>query len=138
MNKLILIAFSLPLMSSCLSSTPKPSTLPDTTNNTPFFSLYKDDVQQGTILKRSRVNELKLNMSKSQVLSEIGSPSIIDPFHNNQWDYINHSTLHQANNIAYRLRLEFSNNKLVNIDKSGIASLPDVKEESKKELVDKP
>jgi outer membrane protein assembly factor BamE (lipoprotein component of BamABCDE complex) len=62
-------------------------------------------------------------MTKAQVHDLIGSPSVIDPFHNNQWDYINHSTLHGQDNIYHRLVLNFSRGELFSIDNSGIRGL---------------
>jgi len=94
-------------------------------------TLYKDDIHQGSVLSRYHVNQLKVGMSKSQVQDLIGSPSVIDPFHNNQWDYINHSTLHEKDDIRYRLTLRFNNEKLSLIDTSGIASLPELTDKEK-------
>ncbi len=131
MNKLTLIAFSfsLPFISACTPSMPTlpefPS-LPDMPDILPDISLptlYKDDIQQGSVLDRFKINQLKVGMSKAQVQDLIGSPSIIDPFHNNQWDYINHSTLHEKDDVHYRLALSFDNDKLTKIDTSGIESL---------------
>ena len=71
-------------------------------------------------------------MSKTQVQDLIGSPSIVDPFHNNEWQYINHSILHERDDVKYSLVLTFDADKLANIDKSGIKSLPELTEEEKK------
>ncbi|MBT4923975.1 MAG: outer membrane protein assembly factor BamE, partial [Candidatus Thioglobus sp.] len=117
MNKLTLIVFSLPFLSACSDYMPK---LPDMSELTPNLSLptfYKADVYQGSVLERFTINQLKLGMSQAQVQDLIGSPSVIDPFHNNQWDYINHSTSFEEDTvIRYRLILTFKNNLLSNID----------------------
>ena len=62
-------------------------------------------------------------MSKRVVIDIIGSPSIIDPFHQFQWDYINYSTIEDGIKIQYRLRLIFDDDVLAEIDKSGLESL---------------
>ena len=137
MNKLTLIVFSLPLLFSCSDSVPKlpdmpnlseiKEKLPDMPDILPDFSIpdsYKSDVLQGSVLDRYSVNQLKIGMTKSQVTDLIGSPSIIDLFHNAQWDYINFSTLHQRENIRYRLTLKFDGDLLVEIDTSGLNELP--------------
>ncbi len=121
MNKLTLIVFLLPFLSACLSKIPNMS-LP---------MLYKDDIWQGSILQRFKINQLKLGMSKTQVQNLIGSPSIIDPFHNNQWDYINHSTLHKKNDIHYRLVLKFNDDVLAHINTVGIGSLSQLNDREK-------
>ena len=49
--------------------------------------LYKMDIRQGNILEDRYVEQLKVGMSKSEVIQLIGSPQLIDPFHNQRWDY---------------------------------------------------
>ncbi len=89
----------------------------------PSINIYKPTIIQGSILNIKEVNQLKLGMSKEAVMNLIGSPSIIDPFHQYQWDYANHSTIEGEIKIRYRLRLIFSDNLLTEIDKSGLEEL---------------
>ncbi len=139
MNKLTLIAFSLPFLSACSPSMPELPDLPDMPDIIPDLSLpdlYKPDVYQGSVLNRFKINQLEIGMSEAQVQDLIGSPSVIDPFHNNQWDYINHSTPFKGKPIHYRLILKLKNGKLASIDTSGISSLPQLTDKEK-ELEDK-
>ena len=89
----------------------------------PSINVYKPTIMQGSVLEMSEVNKLQLGMSKESVMNLIGSPSIIDPFHQYQWDYINHSSIEGKIEIQYRLRLIFKDNFLTEIDKSGLESL---------------
>ena len=89
----------------------------------PSIDVYKPTILQGVILDIKEVNQLQLGMSKQSVMNLIGSPSIIDPFHQYQWDYINHSIIDGELEIRYRLRLVFSGNLLSEIDKSGLEEL---------------
>ena len=89
----------------------------------PSINIYKPAIIQGSILNIKEVNQLTLGMSKEAVMNLIGSPSIIDPFHQYQWDYANHSTLEGEIKVRYRLRLIFSDNLLSEIDKSGLKEL---------------
>ena len=89
----------------------------------PSVDIYKPSITQGSVLNIMEVNQLQLGMSKEAVMNLIGSPSIIDPFHQYQWDYINHSTIDGEVKIRYRLRLIFSSNLLSEIDKSGLEEL---------------
>ena len=89
----------------------------------PSIDVYKPTIMQGIILDIEEVNQLQLGMPKDSVMNLIGSPSIIDPFHQYQWDYINHSTIDGEIEIRYRLRLIFSGNLLSEIDKSGLQEL---------------
>ncbi|MDC9715369.1 MAG: outer membrane protein assembly factor BamE [Gammaproteobacteria bacterium] len=115
MNKLILIAFLSLFLNACAVS----NYISDIT-----LTPYKADIHQGSALDRFTVNQLKLGMSNHQVQDLIGPPSITDPFHNNQWDYINHSTLGSGEIVSYRLTLTFKQEKLVNINTDGIIPLP--------------
>ena len=89
----------------------------------PSIEVYKPTIMQGSVLDMSEVNQLQLGMSKSMVMNLIGSPSIIDPFHQYQWDYINHSSIEGETKIQYRLRLVFNGSILTEIDKSGLEGL---------------
>ena len=89
----------------------------------PSIEVYKPTILQGSILDMNEVNQLQIGMSKEMVINLIGSPSIIDPFHQSQWDYINHSLIEGETKIQYRLRLIFDDNILAEIDKTGLQGL---------------
>ena len=50
--------------------------------------LYKVDVYQGNLLDPEAVAQVKPGLSKRQVHSLLGSPSVEDPFHHSRWDYV--------------------------------------------------
>ncbi len=50
--------------------------------------LYKIDVQQGNVIEQDMINKLKPGMNKNQVKFIMGTPVLIDPFHNERWEYI--------------------------------------------------
>ncbi|SFV81598.1 SmpA/OmlA domain protein [hydrothermal vent metagenome] len=137
MNKLTLIVFSLPFLSACSPSMPELPDLPSLSDISKVIPgvylpvVYKADIHQGSVLERFKINQLKVDMSKAQVQDLIGSPSIIDPFHDNQWDYINHSTLHQTDDIRYRLVLKFDGDTLTDINTAGIDSLSQLTDKEK-------
>ncbi|MCS5586311.1 MAG: outer membrane protein assembly factor BamE [Gammaproteobacteria bacterium] len=137
MKKITLVVLLLPFLSACspsmpeLPEMPKMPKMPKMSGLIPDISLptlFIADVNQGSILDRFSINQLKVGMSKTQVQDLIGSPSVTDPFHNNQWDYINHSTLYEKDSISYRLTLIFDKNKLKDIDDSKLNSLPPLTE----------
>ena len=130
MKKLTFILLAAVIMSGCSNSLPKAPELPKLPKFTmpelpkmPSIDVYKPTIMQGSVLDMSDVNQLQLGMSKESVMNLIGSPSIIDPFHQYQWDYINHSSIEGEIEIHYRLRLIFRDNLLIEIDKSGLESL---------------
>jgi outer membrane protein assembly factor BamE len=89
----------------------------------PLIDIYKPSIPQGSILDMKEVNQLKIGMSKEAVMNLIGSPSIIDPFHQYQWDYFNHSTVDGEIENQYRLKLIFTGNFLSEIDKRGLEEI---------------
>ena len=140
MKRLTFILLAFLILSGCSNSLPKAPDLPKLPKfsipaipkislpswlkpKMPSIDVYKPTIMQGSILDINEVDELQLGMSKETVMNLIGSPSIIDPFHQYQWDFINHSTIDGETEIRYRLRLIFSGNLLSEIDKSGLEEL---------------
>jgi len=130
MKKLTFILLIALMVTGCSNSLPKTPELPKIPKlslpeipKMPSIDVYKPTIMQGSVLDMSEVNKLQLGMSKESVMNLIGSPSIIDPFHQYQWDYINHSSIEGEIEIQYRLRLIFKDNLLTEIDKSGLESL---------------
>lgn len=59
-----------------------------TTTTIEVPGVYVMDIQQGNIVTQDMIDQLRPNMSKKQVLYILGSPMLIDPFHQKRWDYI--------------------------------------------------
>ena len=49
---------------------------------------YKLDIRQGNIIEQDTIERLRTGMSRRQVQALLGSPAIVDPFHQQRWDYI--------------------------------------------------
>ena len=134
MKRLTLIVLAFTILSGCSNSllkTPEMLELPKFSMpnwldfSMPSIDIYKPNIMQGSVLEIEAVEKLQLGMSKSAVMNLIGSPSIIDPFHQYQWDYIHHSTLNGEQVMHYRLRLIFDEDGLAEIDKSELGGLTD-------------
>ena len=134
MKRLTLIALAFTILSGCSNSllkTPETLEIPKFSMpnwldfSMPSIDIYKPNIMQGSVLEIEAVEKLQLGMSKSAVMNLIGSPSIIDPFHQYQWDYIHHSTVNGEQVIHYRLRLIFDEDILAEIDKSELGGLTD-------------
>lgn len=54
----------------------------------PSLKPYKIDIQQGNFLTQEMVSKLKPGMTRSQVRFVLGTPLIVDPFHDDRWDYV--------------------------------------------------
>ena len=134
MKRLTLIALAFMILSGCsnpLIKTPETPKFPKFSIpswldfSMPSIDTYKPTIIQGSVLEIQAVDKLQIGMSKSAVMKLIGSPSIIDPFHQYQWDYIHHSTINGEQVTHYRLRLIFDEDVLIEIDKSELGSLSD-------------
>ena len=143
MNRLTFILIATMALAGCSNSIPKVPELPKMPEfsmpelpkmpklslpswakpKLPSIDVYKPTILQGSVLEMSDVNLLQVGMTKDMVMNLIGSPSIIDPFHQYQWDYINHSSIEGETKIQYRLRLIFDGNILDEIDKTGLEGL---------------
>lgn len=49
--------------------------------------LYKQPIYQGNLIEKTAADQLQAGMSKQQVMTLLGTPSIADPFHHERWDY---------------------------------------------------
>ncbi|HET6433147.1 outer membrane protein assembly factor BamE [Dyella sp.] len=75
--------------------------------------VYTPDVQQGNILTKEAVDQLKPGMTKRQVIVLLGSPSVSSPFDHDRWDYVS-SQQHRGGPIKIRtFTLTFNNDTLV-------------------------
>ena len=134
MKRLTLIVLAFTILSGCSNSLLKTSETPQLQKfsmpswldfSMPSIDIYKPSIMQGSVLEIDAVEKLELGMSKRAVINLIGSPSIIDPFHQYQWDYIHHSTVNGEQVIHYHLRLIFDGDVLAEIDKSKLGGLTD-------------
>ena len=134
MKRLTLIALAFMILSGCsnpLIKTPETPKFPKFSMpswldfSMPSIDTYKPTIMQGSVLEIQAVDKLQIGMSKSAVMKLIGSPSIIDPFHQYQWDYIHHSTITGEQVIHYRLTLIFDEDVLTEIDTSELGGLSD-------------
>ena len=132
MKRLTLIVLAFTILSGCsnsLKKSPETPTFPKFSLpswldfSMPSIDVYKPSIMQGSVLEIEAVEKLQLGMSKSAVMNLIGSPSINDPFHQYQWDYIHHSILDGEQVTQYRLRLVFDGDILAEIDKSKLGGL---------------
>lgn len=77
--------------------------------------LHKIDIQQGNVVDQEMLDQLKPGMDKKQVKFIMGTPVLIDPFHNERWEYIysfqEGGTVREQRHIT----LHFENDKLAYI-----------------------
>jgi outer membrane protein assembly factor BamE len=76
-------------------------------------NVYTPDVQQGNLLDKKMVDQLKPGMTKHQVLVLMGTPSVTSPFDHSRWDYVSTQS-HRGGKLKVRtFTLTFNNDTLV-------------------------
>ena len=76
--------------------------------------LYKQPIYQGNLIEKSAADQLQAGMSRQQVETLLGTPSIQDPFHHDRWDYAaSERTSRVGRTDVKDLTLWFENDALV-------------------------
>ncbi len=77
---------------------------------------YQQNIQQGNVITQAQVNRLLPNMSKQQVRYLLGTPMLVDTFHQNRWDFM--YTLKEGRKKAVQKHFSvfFDDNKLTRIE----------------------
>lgn len=80
------------------------------------FDFSQREVQQGTLLPQSKIDALKLGLSKVDVAKIMGTSLMSPMFNDNRWDYA--YTLRKGNHseAIRHLALYFKNNALTRIE----------------------
>lgn len=87
-------------------------------------AIYRPDVQQGNLLIGKNVSELKPGLTKQQVVALLGTPSVVSPFDQNQWNYV--ATMQRRGGTINErtLTLYFDNDTLVRTDGNFMKETP--------------
>lgn len=79
--------------------------------------IYKNDVSQGNILRSKDVELLEEGLTKSQVVSLIGTPAVSDPFHQTRWDYTSTFSTRGEDLTVRHMQLTFDeNDRLISME----------------------
>ncbi len=79
--------------------------------------VYKQPIYQGNLIEQSAIDQLQPGMSKQQVLTLLGTPSVADPFHNQRWDYTASQRTGRTGRVEVtNLTLYFDNDTLAKWD----------------------
>jgi outer membrane protein assembly factor BamE len=82
-------------------------------DNFPF--VHRIDVQQGNEIEPANVDQLRPGMAKRQARFVMGTPLLIDLFHNERWDYVYSLKLGRSEATEYRMSLFFEDDQLVRV-----------------------
>lgn len=84
---------------------------------------YKPDVQQGNTFDEKQVSQLKVGMTRQQVVFIMGTALLQDTFHKNRWDYVYTFAKGHAKAERSLLTLYFKGDTLENIDDSQVKKI---------------
>ena len=97
--------------------------------------VYRPTIQQGNVVTQEAINRLEPEMTKRQVRFVLGSPMMVDVFHQNRWDFIFTEGLGSTPTEIKRVALFFEDDRLLRIE-GDIRPLPVAeREEEKKEVI---
>ena len=75
-------------------------------------SPYKTPIEQGVLLDIDNLNKVVPGLSKEQVRFLLGTPSIIDLFHVDRWDYLYYERTEKGFTEPKRITIVFKNEKV--------------------------
>jgi len=78
--------------------------------------VYKMEVQQGNVIDQEMVDKLQPGMSKNQVRYVLGTPMLVDVFHQERWDYVYTMEKRGKALPGHRLSVYFDDNRLARIE----------------------
>ena len=78
--------------------------------------MYRPNIQQGNIISQETINQLRPGMAKRQVRYLMGTPILVDVFHQERWDYIYSEKPNAEPREQHRIALFFENDSLIRIE----------------------
>ncbi|MDJ0958934.1 MAG: outer membrane protein assembly factor BamE [Arenicellales bacterium] len=76
---------------------------------------HRIDIQQGNVITDSDIARLVPGMTKREVRYILGTPLVVDPFHQNQWDYFYSLEVRGKETVQRRITIVFENEKMKEI-----------------------
>jgi outer membrane protein assembly factor BamE len=110
--KFIRIFLATMLLSACAST-------PDLISK---INPFKIDIRQGNYVTQEMVAQLKPGQTRDQVRFILGTPLVVDIFHNDRWDYIYRFQPGRGDVEQRRLTVFFENNVLARLDGDVVAN----------------
>jgi outer membrane protein assembly factor BamE len=89
-----------------------------------ILSVHTMEIQQGNYLTQEMVSKLQPGMTRDQVRFVLGTPLLVDIFHDNRWDYVYRRRRADSREVEERrLSVFFDNDRLVRIEGDVITGL---------------
>ena len=78
--------------------------------------VYRIDIPQGNIVTQEMVSQLEKGMEKQRVAFILGTPLLVDVFHQDRWDYVWYDKPGRGKPTERRMSLFFKNDRLVRVE----------------------
>ena len=102
------------LISGCSTINEIGSAVPRALDKMPLIP--RPDIQQGNVITQDTINKLRPGMTKNQARYIMGTPMLVDVFHQDRWDYIYSMQSGGEERKQERISLFFSDDRLVRIE----------------------
>ncbi len=102
------------ILSGCNALQELGEAVPDALGNTPL--MYKPTIQQGNVVTQEMVDKLQPGMNRRQVAYILGTPLLVDAFHQDRWDYVYTKEVGGGTGNKTHLALFFEDDILVRIE----------------------
>lgn len=97
--------------------------------------MYRPNIQQGNVIDQEMMDKVALGMDKRQVRYALGTPMLVDVFHQDRWDYVYTFGRGSKPKEMKRSALLFEDERLVRIEGDLQPRPLDQRPEPKKELL---
>lgn len=77
-----------------------------------FPGVYRLDVQQGNLVTQDKLDQLQPGMTRAQVRYILGTPLLVDTFHQDRWEYLYSMQKGGQERSQERLTVYFDNDRL--------------------------
>jgi outer membrane protein assembly factor BamE len=77
--------------------------------------IYKQNIQQGNAIEQEDLDELYIGMNRRQVMFVLGTASVMDPFHQERWDYVQTFSRRGGPMVRRTVTLKFDDDLLAEI-----------------------
>ncbi|MEW7981224.1 MAG: outer membrane protein assembly factor BamE [Candidatus Sedimenticola endophacoides] len=93
--------------------------------------IHTPDIQQGNVVTQEDVNGLEPGMTKSQVRYLLGTPLLVDVFHQERWDYVYSMREGRDEPTRQRIALYFDDDRLtrIEVDLRPLPAVPETQEQ---------
>jgi len=85
---------------------------------------YRPDVQQGNIVTKDMVEQLRPGMTRDQVRFLLGTPMLTDIFHQDRWDYTYYLRRKNGDTQIRKLSVLFAEGKLDHFNSDAMPAEP--------------